>query len=324
MIDYLSRRAALAVTLATCALGWAHAQAPGYPAKPVRLVVPFTGGVTDTLARQLSKQLGEQLGQPLVVDVRGGAGGLLGSGLVARSSPDGYTLLLGTSSLAIATALNPSPDFDPERDLTPIAPVLQVPYVILASSKGRLQTLQDVIKAGQPGGKAVTYSSPGVGSGPHLTGELLTRTARIHARHIPYNGGAAQVTAVLSGEVDLAILSLVTALPQVRAGTLRPLAVSSQQPAKSLPGVPTLNTTFPDFPDINTWFAVFGPKGLPAPIRDQVERELGRALASPDFVAQRADLGAVEPVVDHTTLARLLSSERARWSQLVKDANLRP
>ncbi|CAN5779390.1 tripartite tricarboxylate transporter substrate binding protein [soil metagenome] len=311
-----------AAGLMASATGIASAQAT-YPSKPIRLIVPFTGGVTDTLARLLSKQLGEQLAQPVVVDVKGGAGGLIGSGLASRSAPDGYSLLLGTSSLAIGAALNPTTEFDPERDLTPVATVLSVPYVLVSNSKGKLNSLRDVVAAGAKGGKGVNYGSPGVGSGPHLVGELLKNSARLEARHIPYNGGAAQITALLSGEIDVAFLSLVTALPQVKEGTLRALAVTSIKPVSSLPDVPTLHATYADIPDTITWFAVFAPKDTPAALRDRLQREVETATASPAFVEQRASLGAEVPGGGHVALGKLLSSERARWAALIREANIK-
>lgn len=318
------RRAALASLGGALLLPPLGARAAGFVDRPVRLIVPYSGGVTDHLARQLSRQLAAQIGEPVVVDVRAGAGGLIGSRLAAQAPADGHTLLLGTSALAIGAAYQPQADFDPERDLTPIANVLTVPYVLVVAANSPQHTLADL---GARGGKAdatpLRFGSPGPSSGPHLVGELLKVAAPLNARHIPYNGGAAQITALLSGEIDFAFMSLVTALPQVQQGTLRALAVTSAEPAGSLPGVPPLRSRYAAIPEIHTWFALFGPKGLSAPWRDGWAQQIRSATASPEFVAQRTSWGADAARGAHTELAQQLANERARWAQLIADAGLK-
>lgn len=316
-----SRRTTLAALGSALLLPALQAGAATVVDKPVRLIVPYSGGVTDHLARQLSRQLAAQVGQPVVVDVRAGAGGLIGSRLAAQAPADGHTLLLGTSALAIGAAHQPQADFDPERDLTPIANVLTVPYVLVVAAGSPQRTLSDL--AGKPGAPALRFGSPGPNSGPHMVGELLKAAAPLSARHIPYNGGAAQITALLSGEIDFAFLSLVTALPQVQQGTLRALAVTSAEPAASLPGVAPLRARFAAIPEINTWFALFGPKGLPNVWRDAWARQIGSATESPEFVAQRNGWGAEPARGTHAELARQLADERARWSRLIADAGLK-
>lgn len=310
-------RAALFMA-ALCALA-AHAQ--NYPAKPVRLVVPFApGGTTEVLARIIGQKLGEQLGQPMIIDNRPGASGSLGATITAKSSPDGYTLML-TSLSPIVINVNMysgKPPYDPEKDLAPISLITKVPSVITTPSAASYRTVKDIIAAAKANPHKLSYGSSGMGSVNHLIGELFRLAAGIELLHIPYKGAGPAMIALLSKEVDMIIASPVAIMSQVRSGQVRASAVSGAKRAPALPDVPTIaESGVPNF-DATAWYCMMAPAGTPRPIIDKVRNALAQAIQAPLVMERLNAEGAVPEPTTPEELLKLIKSDRRVWAKAVE------
>jgi len=309
---------ALLVTASVLHLSPKLAQAqtnPGnYPTKPIRLVVPFpAGGATDIFARTLSQKLGEKIGSSVVVDNKPGAGGTLGSDLVAKSVADGYTLLLATSSThSIGPNLNPRMPYDAVRDFTPIAQVGNAPSIMLVPNSSPAKTIQEWIELAKKNPGRLNYASSGNGTIVQLTAELFKSQAGLFVVHIPYKGTALAMPDLISGKVDVLFDSLPTGLPHVKDGRLRALGVTSAQRTSMAPGLPAISEVLPGY-ESTTWFGLFGPQGMRPELVARVNAAALQALADPDIEAV-----GTSP----TQFTAMLAAESAKWKKIITERKI--
>ena len=305
------------------ALGWGSVHAQTYPTKPVRLVVPFpAGGATDLFARTLSQKLGEKMGVALVVENRPGAGGTLGSDLVAKAPADGYTLLLATSSThSIGPNLNPRMPYDAVKDFTPISQVGNAPSIMLVPNSSPAKTVKEWIDYAKKNPGRLNYASSGNGTIVQLTAELFKSQAELFVVHIPYKGTALAIPDLVSGKLDVMFDSLPTGLPHVRDGRLRALGVTSLKATPLAPGVPPIADVLPGY-ESTTWFGVFGPKGLPPEVVTRVNTAANQVLKDPEVVDRLQRLG-IEPVGGTPAqFTAMLATESSKWKKIITERKI--
>ncbi|WP_343735831.1 tripartite tricarboxylate transporter substrate binding protein [Acidovorax sp.] len=293
-----------------------------YPAKPIRLIVPFPpGGGTDMIARAVAQKMADQNKWSVIVDNRPGAGGNLGVDAVAKADPDGYTLVMGqTSNLAINPTLYKKLPYDPLKDLAPVALVSSSPIVMAVPVNSRFKTFADVVAASKGKPDALTLGYSGNGTVAHLAGELAENAAGIQLRHIPYKGAAQAMTDLMGGQIDLYMSSVPTLLGHVRNGKLKVIAITSAQRSAQLPDVPTLaESGFKGFEAV-TWFGVLAPAGTPAAIVAQLNKAINQALKQPDVADKLRSEGGDILGGTSEQFAALLRTEVPRWSKIVKDS----
>ena len=298
-------------------------QAQTYPSKPVRLIVPFpAGGATDLFARTLSQKLSEKLGTNLVVENRPGAGGTLGSDLAAKAVPDGYTLLLATSSThSIGPNLNPRMPYDAVRDFSPISQVGNAPSIMLVPNSSPAKTVKEWIDYAKKNPGRLNYASSGNGTIVQLTAELFKAQANLFVVHIPYKGTALAIPDLVSGKLDVMFDSLPTGLPHVRDGRLRALGVTSLKATPLAPGVPPIADVLPGY-ESTTWFGLFGPKGLPTDVVTRVNTAANQVLQDPEVVDKLQRLG-IEPVGGTPAqFATMLANESAKWKKTITERKI--
>jgi tripartite-type tricarboxylate transporter receptor subunit TctC len=324
-------RTAIAGALLALLPATALAQAKGkaakdeYPNKPVRLIVAFPpGGSTDIIARLVGQKLSERLGQQVIIDNRGGAGGMIGTELAARSPADGYTLTMGTTSThVIAPAAYPSVKYDPVKDFAPLTLVASTPYLLVLNPSVPAKTLKDFVALmkSQPG--KLNYASAGAGSTTHLAMEMLKIVSGTDIVHVPYNGNGPAGTAVLGGQVQALFGSMPAVLPQAKAGKVRPIAVGTAKRSPALPDVPTVaEQGFPGF-EVSLWLGFFAPKGTPAPIVNRLTTELLAIAKSPEMNEQFERNGASPLTTTPAELTKLMKSELDKYSKVIKQANIK-
>ncbi|MBN9410563.1 MAG: tripartite tricarboxylate transporter substrate binding protein [Burkholderiales bacterium] len=318
----LSRLLKLAATLVFAAIGLApQVFAQAYPDKPVKVLMPWQDGFPANATRLYAKELADRYRQPFVVDVRAGAGGELAARQIIQSAADGYSLLSTGSSITIRSVTDAN-NADSERDLTPIAQLVTTPYVLVARA-GKYGSFKGFIDAARAQPGSINFASAGVGTGMHYLGELLNVNAGIHIVHVPYSTGSRQLQAVLAGDVQIAIISLVTALPQINAGQLEALAVSSHRRSRVAPGVPTLREAgIAGVPDIGAWIALFGPKNLPPAVVKSLSEQIAAIAADPAVAKTVASWGAEIPDTRASYLEEIIRAEKTTWARLVKEKNL--
>jgi tripartite-type tricarboxylate transporter receptor subunit TctC len=306
----------------------AHAQAPApaaagaYPTKPIRLIVPFPpGGGTDILSRLVATKLTDSAKWTVVADNKAGAGGTIGIGEAAKAAPTGYDLVMGQKdNLVIGPWLYKNLPWDPTKDLTPVAHVAWTPVVIATSVNSPYKTLADVVTAAKAAPGTITYGSPGNGTSIHLAGHLFEQAAGIKLSHIPYKGSNPALMDALAGNVNLLVSSLPSAMGQIKAGKLRPLAVTSAKRSSSLPDVPTVaESGFKDF-DVSTWYGLFAPAGTPANVVSTVNAEVNKLLATADMKAAINAQGAEPETMSPAQLGSLLKKEYAQWKGIVESS----
>jgi tripartite-type tricarboxylate transporter receptor subunit TctC len=321
--DRSSRRRVLAVLLLGIAsgAGFGSAFAQPFPNRPIRLVVPFPpGGPTDIVARPLAQMLGESLKQSVIVDNRGGAGGLIGADLVAKSAPDGYTLLMGTvGTNAINGALYSKLPYDPIRDFTPITLVASAPIALVVNPGAGIASVKDLVAQAKSNPGKVSFGSAGNGTPGHLTGEMFATAAGVSLQHVPYKGSAPAITDLLGNQIPIMFDPLQSVIQHVRSGKLRALAVSGRNRSPALPDVPTLDETgVKDF-ESTAWWAVFGPANMPADVASTLRSEIERIVRSDAFKQKLGNLG-VQPSTEPLSLAEFQKTEVARWTKAVRDS----
>ena len=309
---------ALLVPLWAALLGFdAAAQ---YPTKPIRLLVPFApGGGPDIVARLIAPRLAHALGQPVVVENRAGSNGIIGGDIVAKSSPDGHTLLVGADSLVVINPhLYAKMPFDPQKDLAPVASLVSNGFFLAINPSVPAQTFPEFIEYARRANPPLHYASGGNGSQHHLTMERLKARAGIDMVHIPYKSGAPATTATVAGEVA-AMMSGTSTAGQIRAGRLRALAFTGPRRSKVLPDVPAIAEFYPDFVMVQ-WYGLFAPAGTPEPVLTRLRAEVANALVLPDVMDKLRNAGGVEPwITSPEEFAAELRSEYAKYAKLVKD-----
>jgi tripartite-type tricarboxylate transporter receptor subunit TctC len=296
--------------------------AQAFPSKPIRMIVPFPpGGPTDIVARPLALLLGAQLKDQIIIDNKGGAGGSIGADLVAKSAPDGYTLLMGTvGTNAINGSLYKNLPYDMAKDFTPIALVASAPIVIAVNASDKIQTLGELVAAAKANPDSLSFGTAGNGTPGHLTGALFESAAKIKLRHIPYKGSAPAVTDLIGGQIALVFDPIQSVITHINAGKLRPLAVTSRTRSTMLPNVPTVaELGYPKF-ESTAWWALFGPAKIPDDTVKILRSSTEKVAQSTAFKEQLGSLG-VQPNTDFKeSLANFQANEINKWSRAVQES----
>ena len=319
---WLARTLTLLSTLLCCA---AYA-AEKYPAKPVRFVITFpAGGPTDVVVRLIGQRLTDAWGQPMIIDNRGGAGGIVGTEIVAKAAPDGYSFLVGTAGgMTINPALQPKLPYDPFRDFTPVGMLVNNPQILVAHPSVAARNVKELVALAKAKPGQLNFASAGTGTATHLGLELLKLTAGIDAVHVPYKGGAPAVTDLIAGQVQLLWVSIPSVLPHVKANRLRALAVSTAKRSASAPDVPTVaESGYAGF-EYSNWNALFAPaKTSPAIVRT-VNAAVVKALNEPDVAQKLSSQGADPAPGTPDELARYMRVDHERWKKVIRSAGIKP
>ena len=302
-------------------MGWGGAAlAQAYPTKPIKLVVPFPpGGVGDTLARLVMTRVAKELGQPVVVENLAGAGGNIGAQNAARAAADGYTLLYGTNGThGINQTLYKNAGFDALKDFEPVSQLTRIAAMVVVRPGLPANTMPELLKLLKASPGRYTFASAGNGTTSHLAGEILKSSAGLSIVHIPYRGGGPAMTDLLGGQVDMLIDVMPSTAPQVRAGKLRGLAVTTARRVPAMPELPTIaESGMPGF-DVSAWDAIFVPARTPAPLIAQLNDAIRKALADPELRAQLVERGAEAAPSSPAELGAFVKSEIVRWGEAVK------
>jgi tripartite-type tricarboxylate transporter receptor subunit TctC len=318
-----ARAAVAAGLLIGCAAAWAQDPAR-YPSRPVRIIVPFTPGAgTDIVGRAVAQSLTEAWGHSMVVDNRPGAGGTIAGELVAKANPDGYTLMLGNvSTLAIARSLYPRLPYDPLRDFAPITLITTSENVVVVHPSVQISSVKDLIAYARANPRKLNYGSSGSGTTSHLGGAMFASMAGVEMTHVPYKGSGPMLTDLLAGQLQLAFSSVPTALPHIKAGRLRPLAVTRLKHSATLPDLPTVHETIPGF-DISLWQGIVAPSGTPRVLVAKLNQEIVRRLRAPELKGRLSTLGL--DVVGNTPgeFAAYMKAEADKWAGIVKSSGAR-
>ncbi len=306
----------LALALSSIAIS-AYAQ---YPNKPIKMVVPFPpGGTTDILARAVAADLQKALGQPVIVDNKAGAGGNIGSDYVAKSAPDGYTLLMGTvGTHAINVTLYPKMPYDAVKDFSPVSLVAGVPNVLVAAPNYPVNSVKDLIDAAKKSPDAVTFASSGNGTSIHLSGELFKQLAGVQMTHVPYKGSSAALPDVMSGQVNVMFDNAPSVMPQIKGGKLKAIAVTSSKRSPALPNVPTIGESGVAGFEASSWFGVLAPAGTPKEIIDKLSQTVAKALQTPEMKDRLAGQGADAVGNTPEQFAAHIKAEIDKWAKVVK------
>jgi len=304
---------------------FAHAASgQSFPNKPIRLIAPFAaGGALDLIARGLGAKLAESMGQPVVVENRAGASGAIGSEAVARSAPDGYTLLLGaTTTHGVNPALNPKLPYDPVKDFTPVSLVATIPHALVVNPSLPVNSVQDLVKYARSG-HPLNYGSAGNGSPHHLAAELFKSMSGIQAVHVPYKGSGPALADLMSGQIQFISVELTAAEPYMKSGKLKALATAT---AERVPGLslPTVGESgYPGF-EVTSWYAIFGPAGMPTELTSKLSAEIAKAVNETDLRDRLKGLGTTPIGSTPEVLAAHVRSELDRWTKVVRVAGIKP
>jgi len=318
----LSLHSVIAALVMSAALYSPYAASQTYPAKPVRVIVPFApGGGSDITARQLSQKLTEQLGQQFVVDNRGGAGGLIGMEVTAKSVPDGYTLMIMSGSFS-ATPATHMPAFDPINTIIAVVEAGYTPFVLSVHPSLPSRTTKELIALARSKPGELAYATSGVGGLTHLATELMLNMAKISMISVPYKSTGAAMTDLLSGQCQLIVGSLLPTYPHFETGKLRPLAVTTAQRWYALPNVPTLAETLPGY-EVELWFGVMAPKGTPRPIIDRLNGAVNKFLQEPEMKKNLEAQGMVPSGGTPEKFDKRIRGDYERWVKVVKAANIK-
>ncbi|HRO60208.1 MAG TPA: tripartite tricarboxylate transporter substrate binding protein [Burkholderiaceae bacterium] len=318
----LLRAALSAACGATLALAATAAQSQDYPTKAVNVVVPWpAGGPSDIAARPLAKGLNENLGQPFVIDNRAGASGNIGSGIVARAKPDGYTLLITSSSpIVINPSIYKKMPLDPMKDLAPITNLLRVPLVLVVNPSLPVNNLQELIAHIKAEDGKFQYASSGNGTPQHMTTELMKTQAGLEMVHVPYKGSAPAITDVLGGHLPMMFDSTIAIMPHITSGKVKAIAVTGAQRSPLLPDVPTFSEAgMPDF-ESYAWYGFFAPAGTPKEIVEKLNAEAQKVMKAPEYQRVLADTGSEYVGTSVEEFTRFVEAETAKWSKVAKDS----
>lgn len=321
-----SSRLLRAIALAALSLSVSQsASAQDFPARPVRLVVPFPpGGANDIVARAVAPKAAEILGQPIVIENKGGAAGTIGSDFVAKSRPDGYTLLMTPVPFVITQTLYPKLPYDGQKDFAPIALLTRAPFLLASSASLPVRSVADLVAMAKARPGAVNFSSAGSGSPAHLAGELLRKTAGVEMTHVPYKGGGPAVADMVAGHVTFTLATPAEILPHVVAGKARALAVTTLERSPLAAQTPTIaESGYPGF-EITVWYGLTAPAGTPSPVIDRLASSISAAVASPDVRERLTALGMEAAYLGPEAFGRFLRTEHEKWAQLVRESGAKP
>jgi tripartite-type tricarboxylate transporter receptor subunit TctC len=298
--------------------------AANYPTRPLRMIVPFApGGGLDITTRLIGQKLTEKWGQNIVVDARPGAATIVGTEIASRAAPDGYTLLMITTTFAINPGLYPKLPYDPLKDFTPVTQLNAQPNVVVVAPSFAAKSVKDLIAAAKAKPGELTFASPGAGSAPHLAAEMFQRAAGIDMIHVPYKGIPPAVTDVLGGRVSMLFTTTISASPHIKAGKLRAVAITSAKRQPSMRDVPTIGETIPGY-RAEAFQGMVAPASVPRPIVEKLAAEVARIVQLPE-VAQRFQLDGAEAVGSTPQeFAAFLRAEMQKWSKVIKDAGIKP
>lgn len=307
------------------AMAPAQAIAADWPLRPVRIIVPYPpGGTTDPTARAFAGWFGEKFNTTIVIDNRPGAGSTIGHGLAAKATPDGYTLVLGTSGgLVVSAAFGSKLAYDPVKDFTPIGVGVYVPFLIVVHPSVPARTVKELVDLAKAQPGRINFASPGTGTPNHLGMELLTSLTGAKFTHVPYKGGGAATVDLLSGRVQAIFGGAAPWQPHMVTGKARAIAIGHPTRLKSLPDVPAIAETYPGFNN-TTWYGFLGPAGTPAHVVKRVNAEMKSAVADPAIIKHLESIGMVPTSTTPQEMGNMIRTELARWRQVIKDAGIKP
>ena len=316
------RRQLLKAAGASLLFAPAFAKAQTFPGRPIKLVVPFPpGGLIDTMARLISTKLGQELGQAIVVENKPGAGGNLGAAEVARSTPDGYTLLMASPPLTISPALYSTMPYKPEQ-ITPVGLIGRVPNVLLVNPKSGINTVADLLAKAKSNPGRLNYASNGNGTSLHLSAELLKSTTGTFITHIPYRGAAQAVTGLIAGEVDMMFENLPSVIGQIQGGSVKALAVTTRRRNKTIASVPTLaESGLPDF-DVSAWYGLAAPTGTPPAVVARLEQAIEKVARDSDILRAMESRGADVGFLNAQLMGAFMASDAAKWKRVAGFAKI--
>jgi tripartite-type tricarboxylate transporter receptor subunit TctC len=301
-------------------IAWAQA----YPARPVRLIVPFpAGGPTDVVARLIGQWLSDRLGQPFIIENRPGAGSTIATEAVVRAAADGYTLLSVSTSSAINATLYDNLKYNFIRDIAPVATITSQPSVMVVHPSVPAKTVPEFIAHAKANPGRINMASPGIGTSPHVAGELFKIMAGIDMLHVPYRGGAPAYTDLLAGQVQVMFSVTISTIEYIRAGKLRALAVTTATRSQELPDIATVSDFLPGY-EASQWFGIGVPRNTPAEIVEKLNKEINAGLADPKINARLADLGGVALPGSPAEFAKLIAAETEKWGKVIRAANIKP
>ena len=313
--------------LTVALVAYAHpAQAQTYPSKAVKFIVPFaTGGASDSLARVVGQKLSERLGQPVIVENRPGAGGVLAADFVAKAAPDGYTLLIGDiGANAIAASLFPKLPYDPLKDFAPINLAINLPIVLIVHPSVKATNLNEILAIARADPGKLNYASAGNGGISHLAGEMLRDMAGINITHVPYKGGAPGLADTIGGATQMMFVSVPTAQPHLRAGKVRAIAVTGSRRAQALPDIPTMaEAGLPGYSS-DSWGGMLAPAKTPREIVERLDREISEVLRIPETRERLTQMGFEIVGAGPAEFQKFLQSEVAKWAKVVRSAGVKP
>jgi tripartite-type tricarboxylate transporter receptor subunit TctC len=296
------------------------AHAADWPAKPITLVIPFPpGGTTDMVGRPLAQLLSQKLGQPVIVDNRAGAGGTIGAGYVARSAPDGYTLFLSTIAHTIAPSTYDKLPYDFEKDFAPITVVASSPNLLIVNNNLPVKSVQELIDYAKKNPGKLNFGSAGIGSTEHLAGELFKRMANIDILHVPYKGGAPMMADLIAGQIQMAIETSGSAISQIRAGTVRALGVSTEQPSPSFPGIPAIAQSGVPGYTFSTWYGLVVPAKTPADVQAKLYQATVEALQDPQMKKVLETIGADAGGEKPEVFKKFIADQTTKWAEILKE-----
>lgn len=325
-MKHIFQKVVVASLIQFCAIGLVNAQnkeIASYPNKPIKIINPLAaGGAVDTMARMLAPSLQEILGQPIVIESKPGAGGTIGANFVAKSAPDGYTILMVYDTFAVNPHVYKNLPFDSFKDLAPVTELVKIPLVVVAGNKLPANNLRELAELSKTKINGINFSSGGAGSSGHLAAELLKTNLGIDMTHIPYKGGGPAMTATIGGEADITILGAVITVPQIKGGNLKALAVLGKKRTPALPQVPTASEQGLSNFDVSSWVGVLVPAGTPAPIIDKINNAFTQAMKNPNVQARMAEQGNEVVASSPAQFGVFLNQESAKWAKVIKDNNI--
>jgi tripartite-type tricarboxylate transporter receptor subunit TctC len=299
------------------------AQAQAYPARPARIIVGFAaGGTNDIFARLIGQWLSDKLGQPYIVEDRPGAGGNIAADAVVRSQSDGYTLHLASTPDTVNSTLYDKISFNYVRDTVPVASIMRTPLVVVANPSVPVRTISEFITYTKANSRTLNMASAGIGTPPHIAGELFKTMTGVNMQHVPYRGGAPAVADMVGGQMQIMFAVMPDCIEQVRAGKLRALAVTTSTPSDALPGIPTVADILPGY-ESSFWIGITAPKNTPADIIEKLNREINRALVDPTIKARITELGGSVLSGSPADFGKLIADETEKWGKVIRAANIK-